>query len=101
MVRSSAAVKQAYATVPSNQTATQLQAASGMPTPTQPITQSASLPAAPADEASMEQEWIEKAKEVVARTQDDPFMQNKLLTELKAQYLAARYGRGTGSVQNK
>jgi hypothetical protein len=100
MVRSSAAVKQAYAGMPSNQTANQRQAASGVPAPLPPTTQPA-LPAAPADEAAMEQEWIEKAKEVVLRTQDDPFMQNKLLSELKAQYLAARYGRGTGIGHNK
>lgn len=94
MVRSSAAVKQAYAGMPSGQSASQRQAASGIPTP--PVAAAPAPPVVPADEAAMEQEWIEKAKEIIARTQDDPFMQNKLLSQLKAQYLAARYGRSTG-----
>jgi len=55
--------------------------------------QSTAVTVQPSDETAIEQEWIEKAKEVVTRTQDDPYMQNKLLSELKTQYLATRYGR--------
>ena len=87
MVQSSDAVHQAYTdgsiSTPSIPTAPQQAAPQYAP----------AVAAQPADETAMEQEWIEKTKDVIARTQDDPYMQNKLLSELKTQYLATRYGR--------
>src|SRR6266702_1493121 len=101
MVRSSAAVQQAYSSQGTGSTlashgqldpadASSRQAIAGP----QPASTAAMQPA---EELAIEQEWIEKAKKVVLRTHGDPFMQNKLLSELKAQYLATRYGRAVGA----
>ncbi len=92
VVQSSDAVHQAYTTgqiaVPS------VPNESHQPVvPVSAPAQTSAVTAQPADETAIEQEWIEKSKAVVARTQDDPYMQNRLLSELKRQYLATRYGR--------
>ena len=91
VVQSSDAVHQAYTdaniSTPSIPTGTTSQSSPQAISTAPPVTAQTS------DETAIEQEWIEKAKEVVARTQDDPYMQNRLLSELKTQYLATRYGR--------
>ncbi len=56
---------------------------------------------APIDEAALEQQLIEKARGIIARTQDDPYMQSKLLSELKLEYLEIRYGRASASKEKK
>lgn len=56
---------------------------------------------APVDEAALEQQLIEKARGIIARTQDDPYMQSKLLSELKLEYLEIRYGRASASKEKK
>ena len=91
VVQSSAAVQKAYAAATQGVAAPLNAKPPAMP----------SQPVQPADESAIEQQWIEKAKEVVARTQDDPFMQNKLLSQLKAEYLTTRYGRSSGAKQDK
>ncbi len=50
---------------------------------------------AESDESTIGQEWIEKAKEIIARTEDDPYTQNKLLVQLRSQYLSTRFGKET------
>jgi hypothetical protein len=50
-------------------------------------------PAVVEDEAAVEQQWIQKARDIIAQTKEDPFNQARLLMELKTEYLAARYGR--------
>ncbi len=105
MVRSSAAVQRAYSSQGASQTPTshgQLDPAGASSRQATAGSQPASTAAMqPAEELAIEQEWIEKAKKVVLETHGDPFMQNKLLSELKAQYLATRYGRAVGTNQNK
>lgn len=47
-----------------------------------------------ADDADLiEQEWVDKAKEIVARTKDDPYQQNKEINRVKADYLKKRYNK--------
>ena len=47
-----------------------------------------------ADDADLiEKEWVDKAKEIVARTSQDPYRQNKELTLMKADYLKKRYNK--------
>lgn len=41
----------------------------------------------------IEKEWVEKAKQIVERTRDDPYEQSKELTLFKADYMKKRYNR--------
>lgn len=42
------------------------------------------------DNDLIEKEWIIKAKEIVARTANDPYLQSKAMNEFKADYLKKR-----------
>ena len=41
----------------------------------------------------IEKEWVAKAKEIVARTHGDPYVQNKEINKIKAQYIKKRYNK--------
>jgi hypothetical protein len=41
----------------------------------------------------IEKEWVDKAKEIVDRTQDDPYVQNKEINKIKADYIKKRYNK--------
>lgn len=58
----------------------------------QPVTAGA---AAQTDEnaVALDQEWVDKAKQIVERTKGDPFLQSKELSKAKAGYLKARYNK--------
>ncbi len=68
-------------------------------------THAAQLPpiAAPADadqgtmsdeqSESLDEEWVNKARDIVERTKDDPFTQVNELSKVKAGYLKARYNK--------
>ena len=104
VAQSSAAVQQAYSSGAITRPTISHGQFTAQSTPRQPSPTSQPLglvPKEPAEESAVEQEWIQKAKEVVAQTQDDPFMQNKMLSQLKAQYLATRYGKAVGIDPNK
>lgn len=59
-----------------------------------PVTPVAGSTPAIADDADLiEQEWVDKAKEIVARTKDDPYQQNKEISRVKADYLKKRYNK--------
>lgn len=63
----------------------------GQPTMQQSI--AASLPMEAQDIDLIEKAWVEKAKMIVARTHGDPYLQNKALSQVKADYIQKRYGR--------
>lgn len=46
-----------------------------------------------ADNDRIEREWVEKAKNIVEQTRQDPYMRTRGFTELKADYLQKRYGK--------
>jgi len=54
-------------------------------------TQSASLIADDGD--LIEKEWVNKAKQIVERTRDDPYKQSEELTGVKADYMKKRYNK--------
>ncbi len=74
-----------------------------MQQPLQPVTDNtqtastgiASPAAVPiADDSDLiEKEWVERAKNIVTQTRNDPYSQNKELTKLKADYLLKRYNK--------
>lgn len=41
----------------------------------------------------IEKEWVDKAKEIVEQTKDDPHKQNHNVSVLKADYMKKRYGK--------
>jgi hypothetical protein len=49
----------------------------------------------------VEKEWVEKAKEIVHRTIDDPHQQNYQVSLLKADYMKKRYGKDVKVPEDK
>jgi hypothetical protein len=45
------------------------------------------------DSDLIEKEWVLKAKEIVARTKNDPYLQNKEVERMKADYMKKRYNK--------
>lgn len=60
------------------------------PTPGDPST---AMPTIADDADLIEKEWVEKAKEIVARTRHDPYEQNKEVERMKADYMKKRYNK--------
>jgi hypothetical protein len=71
------------------------------PQPALPTTSPADEAATPAQNSALsaddndliEKEWVNKAKQIVERTRDDPYKQSGDLTIFKADYLKKRYGK--------
>lgn len=42
---------------------------------------------------ALEQEWIDRAKDIVEQTKSDPFTESKELAKVKAAYMQARYNK--------
>lgn len=45
------------------------------------------------DSDLIEKEWVAKAKQIVERTKDDPYVQNKEISKVKAEYIKRRYNK--------
>jgi hypothetical protein len=45
----------------------------------------------------IEKEWVEKAKQIVEHTMDDPYSQQEALGQMKADYMKKRYNRDVGA----
>jgi hypothetical protein len=58
-----------------------------------PQSSQASNPVIADDSDVIEKEWVDKAKEIVARTQGDPHAKSNELTGLKKEYIQKRYGK--------
>jgi len=50
-----------------------------------------------ADEDLIEKEWVDKAKEIILHTKDDPHARTQKVNELQRDYLQKRYGRTVGA----
>jgi hypothetical protein len=54
----------------------------------------AATAAAPASEGDrIEKQWIDRAKAVIAKTQDDPFEQKQAMSKVKAEYIQKRFNK--------
>ncbi len=74
------------------------QAAIPVPVPTQTIQQNGASPAAATatitdDDDDIEKVWVNKAKQIVERTRNDPYRQSEELTVVKADYMKQRYNK--------
>lgn len=54
-------------------------------------------PLVAADEDLIEKEWIDKAKEIIHQTKDDPYTRTAKVNELQRDYLQKRYGKVVGA----
>lgn len=54
------------------------------------------LPAVAADDDLIEKEWVDKAKQIISDTRDDPAAREKQVGRLQADYLKKRYGKQLG-----
>lgn len=57
------------------------------------------LPQAAADDDLIEKEWVDKAKQIIAETKDDPHKREREVNRLQADYLKKRYGKELGASQ--
>ena len=77
------AVPQAPPIVPPNDLAAQV-----------PVT---TAPLVAADEDLIEKEWVDKAKEIIQQTKDDPHARTQKVNELQRDYMQKRYNRVVGA----
>lgn len=57
------------------------------------LPQTTNMPAIADDTDLIEKEWVVKAKDIIARTLNDPYQQNKEVERVKAEYLKKRYNK--------
>lgn len=62
------------------------------PSPATPVTE-IPLPEEAEDSDLIEKEWVDRAKQIVEHTRDNPYEQQRALSEMKADYLKKRYGK--------
>lgn len=74
--------------------------------PQQPVVDPATPSAAPvvstapaiaADVDVIEKEWVDKAKQIISSTKDDPYKRSAQVGELQRDYLKKRYGKDLGA----
>lgn len=58
---------------------------------------SLNTPLVAADEDVIEKEWVDKAKEIIQQTKDDPYKRSQQVNELQRDYLQKRYGKVVGA----
>lgn len=51
------------------------------------------------DDDLIEKEWVDKAKQIVVSTKDDPHLREQEVAKLQADYLRKRYGKELGAAQ--
>ncbi|MDX2776275.1 hypothetical protein PV379_02780 [Streptomyces caniscabiei] len=49
------------------------------------------------DDDLIEKEWVDKAKQIIANTRDDPYRRELEVGQLQADYLKKRYGKDLGA----
>jgi hypothetical protein len=64
---------------------------------TDPAVSTVISPMVAADEDLIEKEWVDKAKEIIEQTKDDPFTRTAKVNELQRDYLQKRYGKVVGA----
>lgn len=64
---------------------------------TTPPATASDAPAVAADEDVIEKEWVDKAKQIILETKDDPFGRTTRVNELQKDYLRKRYNKELGA----
>ena len=60
----------------------------------QPVDQN---PIAANDDDDIEKEWVNRAKQIITQTRDDPYARERAIGALQRDYLMKRYGREIGA----
>jgi hypothetical protein len=60
------------------------------------VTTKDNMPAVAKDDDLIEKEWVNKAKEIVNETRDDPYKRDQEVNKLQVDYLKKRYGKELG-----
>lgn len=68
-----------------------------MPTDDQGTQSTSGTPLTASDDDVIEKEWVDKAKEIILKTKDDPHERSSLVNELQKDYLKKRYGKELGT----
>jgi hypothetical protein len=68
-----------------------------MPVATDPVTPVTSSPVTAADDEVIEKEWVDKAKQIILETRDDPHSRTEKVNQLQKDYLKKRYGKELGA----
>ncbi|MDB5183382.1 MAG: hypothetical protein JWO07_63 [Candidatus Saccharibacteria bacterium] len=69
-----------------------------VPVPVAPVQDDAAAgPVLASDDDLIEKEWVDKAKKIIATTQNDPYRREKEVTKLQIDYLRKRYGKELGT----
>ncbi len=84
-------VSQGFVDPVAAQTAIPLHVQPPSPVPLPPTTTTATTPLIADDNDLIEKEWVEKAKQIVEQTKNDPHLQNEEINKVKADYLKKRY----------
>jgi hypothetical protein len=87
---------QAPAAPPPKLTPDEVAAAIGL-TPTNAATPTVTGPATASDADVIEPEWVDKAEEVVRKTQGDPYNEEEQIEDLQKDYLLKRYGHNVAN----
>lgn len=69
------------------------------PPPQAPSASTSATPLVAADEDLIEKEWVDKAKQIIEQTKDDPHARSKMVTELQRDYMQKRYGKVIGATE--
>ena len=65
--------------------------------PQDPQLATTASPMVAADEDLIEKEWVDKAKEIITQTKDDPHARTAQVNALQRDYLQKRYGKVVGA----
>lgn len=68
-----------------------------VPSHAQQTTNDTAGPTLASDDDLIEKEWVDKAKAIIAQTQNDPYRREQEVTKLQADYLRKRYGKELGT----
>ncbi len=68
-----------------------------LPTVNTSQTDDTSGPTIANDDDLIEKEWVDKAKKIIAETQNDPYTREKEVNKLQVDYLRKRYGKELGT----
>ena len=63
-----------------------------------PATDANGTPLIAGDEDLIEKEWVDKLKNIISLTKDDPYERARVIAQLQADYLKKRYNRTLGQM---
>lgn len=58
-----------------------------------------SLPDVASDDDRIEKDWVDKAKDIIAKTADDPHSRERAIGALQRDYVKKRYGKEIGTAE--